>query len=111
MARLWRVIAVGMLGVAALQFLGLAQYAIHGICLAYKWGYDLPILTAGTQALRAFLLVSGVAAGIAAVAWSRLRLGSPRFARCARVATLSLLAGALGCLAVTASPLVDLVSR
>jgi hypothetical protein len=111
MARLWRGIAVGVLGVAALQFLGLAQYAVHGMFLTYKWGYDPPILTAGTEALRAFLLLSGVAAGAGAVAWSRLRLVSPNFARCAKIATLTLLAGAVGCLAMIASPLVDLVHR
>ena len=101
----------GALGVAALQFLGLAQYAVHGIFLAYKWGYDPPMLTAGTEALMTFLLLSGVAAGAGAVAWWRLRLGSPKFARCAKIATLTLLAGAVGCLAIIASPLVDLVQR
>src|SRR6478735_2866252 len=108
MTRLWQMIAIGALGMAALQFLGLADYAIHGVFLTYKWGYDPPILTAGTKALQAFLLISGIGAAAGALAWSRLRPLSPRFARCARIATLSLLGGVVGCLAMIASPLVDL---
>jgi hypothetical protein len=111
MTRLWQIIAIGALGMAALQFLGLAVYAIHGIFLTYKWGYDPPILTVGTKALRVFLLFSGIGAATGALAWSRLRSLSPRFARCARIAMLSFLAGAVGCLAMIASPLVELVRR
>jgi hypothetical protein len=55
MKRLWEVIAIGVLGIAACQWLNLGDQIIHGVVLTLKMGWNTPVLTAGTGMLRLFL--------------------------------------------------------
>jgi hypothetical protein len=111
MKRLWQVIAIGALGVAACQWLNLGDQLVHGIVTIFKTGWSVPVLTAGTGMLRIFLVLTAVAVAIGAVTAWRLQQSSPAFARCARVATYGLVGGAALWLGLIASPIVDLVQR
>ena len=111
MKKLWQVIAIGVLGVAACQWLSLGDQIVHGVVLTLKTGWSTPVLTAGSEMLRIFLVLSGSAAAAGAVAAWRLRKMSPAFGRCARVAAYSLVGGAALWLGLIASPIVDVVQR
>ena len=111
MKRLWRGIAIGVLGVAACQWLNLGDQIVHGVVLTFKTGWGTPVLTAGTGMLRIFLVLSAVAAAAGALAARRLRGASPAFERCARIGAYSLMGGATLWLGLIASPIVDLVQR
>jgi hypothetical protein len=111
MKRLWQGIAIGVLGVAACQWLNLGDQIVHGVVLTFKTGWDTPVLTAGTEMLRIFLVLSTVAAAAGTFAARRLRGSSPGLARCARIGTYSLVGGAALWLGLIASPIVDLVQR
>jgi len=111
MKRLWQAIAIGVLGVAACQWLNLGDQIVHGVVLTFKTGWSTPVLTAGTGMLRIFLLLTALAAAAGALAVRRLRGASPAFERCARIGAYSLAGGAALWLGLIASPLVDLVQR
>ena len=111
MRRLWQGIAIGVLGMAACQWLSLGDQIVHGIVLTLKTGWGTPVLTAGTGMLRIFLALTAVGVAVGAFAAGRLRRSAPAFARCARVAMYSLLSGAVLWLGLIASPIVDLVQR
>ena len=111
MKRLWQAIAIGVLGVAACQWLNLGDQIVHGVVLIFKTGWSTPVLTAGTGMLRIVLVLSVVAAAAGALAARRLRVMSPAISRCARVAAYSLVGGAALWLGLIASPIVDVVQR
>lgn len=111
MKRLWQVIAIGVLGVAACQWITLSDQIVHGVVGTFKTGWNTPILTAGTGMLRLFLLLSAVAAAAGALVARRLRESSPGLERCARLGAYSLVGGAALWLGLIASPIVDLVQR
>jgi hypothetical protein len=111
MKRLWQGIAIGVLGVAACQWLSLGDEIVHGTVLTLKTGWGTPVLTAGTGMLRIFLSLTAAGVVVGAFATWRLRQSSPAFARCARVAMYSLVGGAALWLSLIASPIVDLVQR
>ena len=77
MKRLWQGIAIGVLGVAACQWLYLGDQIVHGVVLTFKTGWGTPVLTAGTGMLRIFLVLSAVAAAAGALAARRLRGSAP----------------------------------
>ena len=110
MKRFWQGIAIGVLGVAACQWLSLGNQIVHGIVSTLKTGWSTPVLTTGTGMLKMFLGLSAIAVIAGALAARRLRR-SPGFERCARVATYSLIGGAAVWLGLIASPVVDLVKR
>jgi hypothetical protein len=111
MKRLWQGIALGVSGVAACQWLNLGDQIVHGVVLTFKTGWGTPVLTAGTEMLRIFLLLSAVAAAAGVLAARRLRGSSPGLERCARIGAYSLVGGAALWLGLIASPIVDLVQR
>jgi len=111
MMKVWQAIAIGVLGVAACQWLSLGDQIVHAVILILKTGWDTPILTAGTGMLKIFLCLSAVAVFLGWLVAKRLKDASPAFARCARVATYSLVGGAGLWLLLIASPIVDLVQR
>jgi hypothetical protein len=111
MKRIWQGIAIGVLGVAACQWLNLGDQIVHGVVLTFKTGWGTPVLTAGTGMLRIFLALSAVAAAAGALAARRLRGSSPACERCARIGAYSLVGGAALWLGLIASPIVDLVQR
>jgi hypothetical protein len=110
MKKVWQGIAIGVLGVAACQWLSLGDQIVHGIVLTLKTGWSTPVLTAGTGILKIFLGLTAIAAIAGALAARRLRQ-SPGFGRCARVATYSLIGGAAMWLGLIASPIVEVVQR
>jgi hypothetical protein len=110
MKRFWQAVAIGVLGVAACQWLSLVDQIVRGIVLTLKTGWSTPVLTAGTRMLMAFLGLTAIAIIAGALAARRLPR-SPGFERCARVATYSLIGGAAVWLGLIASPIVDLVQR
>jgi len=69
------------------------------------------VLTAGTEMLKIFLLLSAVAAAAGALAARRLRGSSPGLQRCAQIGAYSLVGGVAVWLGLIASPIVDLVHR
>jgi hypothetical protein len=111
MTRLWQGIAIGVLGAAACQWLSLGDQIVHGVVLTLKTGWGTPVLTAGTGMLKVFLALTTVAAAGGVLAARRLRPSAPAFERCARVATYSLVGGAVLWLGLVASPIVELVQR
>jgi hypothetical protein len=111
MTRLWQVVAIGVLGVAACQWLSIGDQIVHGAVLTLKTGWTTPVLTVGTRMLGLFLVLTAVATVAGSLAFSRLRGSLPGFARCARAATYSLVGGAAIWLGLIVSPLVDLVQR
>jgi len=111
MKRLWQGIAIGVLGIAACQWLSLGDQIVHGIVLVLKTGWSTPVLTAGTGMLKLFLVFTAVAAAAGVLAARRLRQSSPAFERCARVAACGLVGGAALWLGLIASPIVDMVQR
>ena len=111
MTRLWQIVAIGVLGVAACQWLSIGDQIVHGAVITLKTGWTTPVLTVGTRMLGAFLVFTAAAAAVGALALRRLRGSSPGFERCARVGTYSLVGGAAVWLALIASPIVDLVRR
>jgi len=111
MKRGWQAIAIGVLGVAACQWLSLGDQIVHGVALTFKTGWGTPVLTAGSGMLRVFLGLSALAAVAGALAARRLRTTSPGFGRVARVAGYALVGGAALWLGLIASPIVDVVQR
>lgn len=110
MTKMWQGIAIGVLGVAACQWLSLGDQIVHGIVLTLKTGWSTPVLTVGTGMLKIFLGFTVIAVVAGALAARRLRRSSD-FERCARVATYSLIGGAAVWVGLIASPIVDLVQR
>jgi hypothetical protein len=111
MRRLWQGIAIGVLGVAACQWIIVVAQIVHGIVLTLKAGWGTPMLTAGSAMLKIFLLLTAVGVTFGALAARYLRRSSPAFGRCARVATYGLVGGAALWLGLIASPIVDSVQR
>lgn len=111
MKTLWQVIAIGVLVVAACQWLILGEQVLHGVVLVYKMGWSLPVLTAGTETLSVFLALSIAAAATGGLTAWRLREASPGLGRRARVAAYSLVGGIVLWLGLIISPIVDLVRR
>ena len=62
MKKLWQATAIGVLGVAACQWLNIGGQIVHGVVLVFKMGSSTPVLTTGTGMLRIFLLLTAVAA-------------------------------------------------
>ena len=111
MKTLWQAVAIGVLGVAACQWLSLGDQIVHGVVLIVKTGWGTPVLTAGSGMLRTFLVLSTVAAAVGTLAARRLRTTSPAFGRCARAGGYALVGGVALWIGLIASPVVDLVQR
>ena len=111
MTRLWQVVAIGVLGVAACQWLSIGDQIVHGAVLTLKTGWTTPVLTAGTRMLEVFLVLTAIATVAGSLAFRRLRASSSGFGLCARTATYSLVGGAVVWLGLIVSPIVDLVQR
>ena len=110
-ARAWIITAIACLAAAIWQWVELSDRLTQLFWLAFKFGIEPRLLTAGAFMVVVFFFGTSISLGLAIVATRQLRRADSHFRFCSVLSVLMLATGALVWGGLLASPLIQIVSR
>lgn len=107
----WVALSVVCLVAAMWQWIEVAGRVWHCAVMAWKFGFETPLISAGSTMIGVFFIASAGFIGIGGIAAVILRSENPRWRHCADASVAMLIGGGVVWGSLLASPLVTVLQR